>query len=441
MTATGEIRLEKKTVIIAVVLVALAVVGASLFVIFQNDDKSKDARVNIDGDHDLIEQAEDRGWPGDGTAANPYIISGLEMNLTGDDPGISLRNITVHVSITGCEISHHLADDGSVEGIGIDLFDVSNVSVTNNHISSIGTCLRVWNCSEDAVVNNTMEGSSVTIHIFRSDSITVANNHFSGQGLNALDSSSGCSINSNTFIRTEGMGLFVWNASHNAFNDNLFKGTPLGAGGTRGFAGMTMTASDNNTFENDQMIGGGYYGIGASMSGSDGNHMTDCTMSGRIGIEMIASNDNDILNSSIWRSVVIGIEMNDCSRNRITGNMLNSSFSETGIKMAGCDENTVSLNNITGHVNSAFLIYLNESAENSIFGNIFRYTGELARDYTLALDDSSTNHWNSTGTGNYWSDWTSPDSNSDGIVDVPYEIDGGAGATDWYPVTNPNFQV
>ncbi|MEM3493577.1 MAG: NosD domain-containing protein, partial [Thermoplasmata archaeon] len=43
--------------------------------------------------------------------------------------------------------------------------------------------------------------------------------------------------------------------------------------------------------------------------------------------------------------------------------------------------------------------------------------------------------WNLSGEGNYWSDWQWPDNNHDGIVDLPYEIAGDAGAKDYYPLT------
>ena len=40
--------------------------------------------------------------------------------------------------------------------------------------------------------------------------------------------------------------------------------------------------------------------------------------------------------------------------------------------------------------------------------------------------DDGTNQWNKADEGNYWRDWTTPDANHDGIVDVPYSIAGGS---------------
>ena len=59
--------------------------------------------------------------------------------------------------------------------------------------------------------------------------------------------------------------------------------------------------------------------------------------------------------------------------------------------------------------------------------------------YSPAVND----HWNSfwsylPASGNYWSDWTTPDSNSDGSVDTPYVIstNGVTSGKDWYSWTN-----
>ena len=47
------------------------------------------------------------------------------------------------------------------------------------------------------------------------------------------------------------------------------------------------------------------------------------------------------------------------------------------------------------------------------------------------------NYWNSTNRGNYWSDWTSPDENMDGIVDIPYPVPSAVNAKDYFPLTVP----
>lgn len=55
-----------------------------------------------------------------------------------------------------------------------------------------------------------------------------------------------------------------------------------------------------------------------------------------------------------------------------------------------------------------------------------------------AYDDGTNINWFKSKSGNYWSDWTSPDSNNDGIVDYPYEPAGDNEDRDSYPLADPH---
>ncbi|HLF05839.1 MAG TPA: right-handed parallel beta-helix repeat-containing protein, partial [Thermoplasmata archaeon] len=50
-----------------------------------------------------------------------------------------------------------------------------------------------------------------------------------------------------------------------------------------------------------------------------------------------------------------------------------------------------------------------------------------------AQDSSPGSKFSNSTTGNYWSDWTTPDSNGDGIVDSPRSIKGSANSSDLLP--------
>ena len=85
------------------------------------------------------------------------------------------------------------------------------------------------------------------------------------------------------------------------------------------------------------------------------------------------------------------------------------------------------------------------SSSNIVFNNTFIGNNGAGSTYNSshvqACDDGTNNWWNSTdGYGNYWSDWTSPDVDMNGIVDVPYVLDGGSGAKDYYPLTTTPTQ-
>jgi nitrous oxidase accessory protein NosD len=81
---------------------------------------------------------------------------------------------------------------------------------------------------------------------------------------------------------------------------------------------------------------------------------------------------------------------------------------------------------------------------NKLSNNTFAFnngvTSEFDPLYVQARDVVGSNSWNSAGSphgwGNYWNDWTTPDLNSDGIVDDPYALDGGISVKDNYPLTS-----
>jgi hypothetical protein len=83
--------------------------------------------------------------------------------------------------------------------------------------------------------------------------------------------------------------------------------------------------------------------------------------------------------------------------------------------------------------------------DNLIHGNIFIYNNGSRDTYDLskmqASDNDNENLWNASGKGNYWSDWTGPDNDVNGVVDTPYSISGEGGAADNYPLTDPPFPL
>jgi parallel beta-helix repeat protein len=76
-------------------------------------------------------------------------------------------------------------------------------------------------------------------------------------------------------------------------------------------------------------------------------------------------------------------------------------------------------------------VYLEEGS----FNNTVRFNSFLSNNeggISQSYDNGSTNPIEY----NHWSEWTTPDSDSDGIVDIEYTIDGDSGNTDPYPLTD-----
>ena len=119
-----------------------------------------------------------------------------------------------------------------------------------------------------------------------------------------------------------------------------------------------------------------------------------------------------------------------------------SSNQGDGLTVVASSENdTISYNQISGNVkyglnitagSCRFRVHHNNFIDNNGAGTV----RDLA--HVQACDTNGTNFWNDASEGNYWSDWTSPDNDPPvGIVDSPYLLDGGKGANDSFPLTDP----
>jgi nitrous oxidase accessory protein NosD len=92
-------------------------------------------------------------------------------------------------------------------------------------------------------------------------------------------------------------------------------------------------------------------------------------------------------------------------------------------------DNTISYNNKYGIVLDHGQGW--SSSNNSVSWN--RFLGNNPNGTSQAYDEGLNN----TFRYNYWDDWISPDVDDDGIVDVPYSIDGAAGNQDQFPLSTP----
>jgi len=88
--------------------------------------------------------------------------------------------------------------------------------------------------------------------------------------------------------------------------------------------------------------------------------------------------------------------------------------------------------------NSRYGVYISYGTSNRIWNNTFIDNNGAGSSHNpahlQAYDAGTGNYWNSSSYGNYWSDWTTPDTDHNGIVDAPYVLGGGSDARDEYPL-------
>ncbi len=135
--------------------------------------------IRINSNADFATQAANEGWPGDGSAGNPYIISAYEINAYNKTNGIYIGNTTVHFIIENCHIYNaSYLSISWVEENGIMLYKVENGTIKNNIVE---------NSNDDGIHlhfsnHNTIENNIITyskgygIYIYHSNNNTVGNN-------------------------------------------------------------------------------------------------------------------------------------------------------------------------------------------------------------------------------------------------------------------------
>jgi parallel beta-helix repeat protein len=129
--------------------------------------------------------------------------------------------------------------------------------------------------------------------------------------------------------------------------------------------------------------------------------------------------------AGIWAYDLVNSTM---SNNSVSYNFL-------GVPMAASSGNTLVDNGVFQNRYYGFLLHSSNGShiyDNDIISN-HGATSAYDALCVQAFDDSAANFWNATASGNYWLDWTTPDADVNLIVDLPYVLDGDAGANDFYP--------
>jgi len=155
----------------------------------------------------------------------------------------------------------------------------------------------------------------------------------------------------------------------------------------------------------------------------------DCSITDNIiqkgdsGLYLVSSNDNTINGNTIKDNEKYGVILTNSDGNTVNGNSIQSNNNGVYLTTYSSSniiyDNTISDNSygVKTHISNSNTFYLNKFLENNV---------ENAH-------DSNTNSWSYNSQGNYWSDYSDYDNNSDGIGDSPYIIPGGVNQDD-YPL-------
>ncbi|MFQ6060033.1 MAG: nitrous oxide reductase family maturation protein NosD [Thermoplasmata archaeon] len=370
------------------------------------------------GNHTTIQEAIDDASPGDtvyvfGGIYHENVIVNKTLSLVGDD----MDAVTIDGNETG-DVVHVSADWVDITGFtvrnssrslelfphfaGVRLDSVTNCRISNSNISDNEYGVLVVNSSgiviaENVVTSNYKEGIAVTY----SGNSTVSGNHVSdnwGVGIFILDSDTNAIVNNTVSANTRGILLYSsWlnNVTHNSVSSLEI--------------GINVRFSNTNSVFRNSVSGNGDYGIYVWQSKANTFSYNSVSNSGS-GIYLGLSEGNTVSDSNL-------------------------SHNDVGVVLEDSENNTIARNTILS--NAMYGVYLNQSANNRIFLNDFVDNAEQA------FDDNGGNQWDRGYPlgGNYWSDYVGMDKKggpnqdepgSDGIGDIPYEID--ADTSDAYPL-------
>jgi parallel beta-helix repeat protein len=144
------------------------------------------------------------------------------------------------------------------------------------------------------------------------------------------------------------------------------------------------------------------------------------------GIQIWTTSNTSISNNLVTKNDWSGIYLRDSGNISVLNNYISSNNGD-GIETRGSSFCTLTYNTISH--NNEFGILLDSSSENNkVMWNGF--TGNYKENRSQAFDDGQNNEF----ICNYWDEWTSPDANADGFVDISYPIEGSAGNQDIHPL-------
>ncbi len=345
--------------------------------------------ISISGDAQLTAMASVNSWPGNGSAGNPFIISDYEIDGTGFSNAISIQGTTLYLVIQNCYVH-------DANGAGIFLSNVIHAKLIGNvcsanrlygiHLStSTGNSIVDCDCS-----SNVESGIKISLSGYTSvENSTCSSNQLAGI---YSESSENLTISNNTLASDFSYGIYLYSAANSLISNNIC---------TNNYNNIWVISCPMNTFVGNICTGGS---IGIFMRLSDNNALSlnNFSYSSSYGLHTDRCVANTVQECSFWSNSAYGVWLD-------TGSMSNK-----------LSNNTFAYNNGA--------------------------TSMWDPSYVQAFDGVGANFWNSAGSphgwGNYWYDWTSPDSNSDGIVDAPYAIGGVTNPKDNYPLTtNPIEEI
>jgi len=335
----------------------------------------------------------------------------VELPIYIDDyaTGMDAHNWTWAENQPWCSGSGTWEDPYVIENLKISGFGTEKygIDIRNSNVSFIIQESLIYN-SNDAgiyfdnvnnsrIINNNCSNNDNGIYVEYSNNITIFGN-IANDNMNDgifVYESNYVNITGNIVNKNKDDGIYISICDFSCIVDNIANGNSEN--------GIYLEECLNNTITNNDCSNNNE---GINLYYSDFNDFTG----------NVANNNNE------------GIYLHYSDFNDFTGNIANNN-NYHGISLEESIKSTLTRNILKNNTQYGIEVDT-DSNNNSIYENFFLENG------VHAFDDGTDNKWNSTTVGNYWDNWTSPDTSpQDGIVDTPYiYISGSAGSIDYLPI-------
>ncbi len=319
-----------------------------------NDAINSDEPIYINGDSDFAAQAASRGWTGNGSASNPYIIEGLTVEVLTNETyvAIYIANTTVHFIIRDTLVrrgpptgSYRIEELRGFHFVNVSNGMIKNVTVTDLYVGILFENSSYLRVSDSTVGDVLGDGYRVG----NSKNVSLINNEFfstdAGRRRNlnlgvVIYDSTGIVLLDNNVSNSGIYGIALSNVSDYTMVGNVIQGGD--------FAGIGLHASPNGIISNNTLINTGME-VG-------GGNITDLI---QIKVENNSVNDKPLVFMQNQVGGVIEepagqiILVNSTSieiKNQVISN------TTTGITLLYSNNNTLKNNVVLNTTNDAFFI-------------------------------------------------------------------------------------
>ncbi|MGA1820106.1 MAG: right-handed parallel beta-helix repeat-containing protein [Thermoplasmatota archaeon] len=378
------------------------------------------APIKIEGDSDLT--PANGVDSGSGTPSDPYLIRNMTIRVD-EAPGIRIFHTTAHLSIMNVT----LVDGNGAVYPSLELFNTTNIEITDSSIYRANTGINILNCSDllidDVTINNSRQGvyiqgsSRVSMNncmIFRNDFGLVAydsnlvdlqrndvlNNSF-GFHFNTMDNST---VSSNSLMGNGQVGMIVTGFGTNVsvIDNDIVSNSGYGLFLSWYLNNISVIGNNISSNGRDGIHCENLYGININISGNILNqndgfgimiltggpiNITDnevhANLVGGIYCESMTGPNILIKNNDIADSFSYGLELQNVDLAEIVGNRILRS-GHIGFLLSGSDNNVVAGNNISD--GSAPGLILSRSYYNTVILNDL-----LRNDIGMSVFDSGIN--------------------------------------------------